>query len=128
MAYAQRNAERLGLAGRATLQLGDWASGIDRRFDLVLCNPPYVATQSDVGPGVADYEPAEALFAGADGLDDYRRLAPVIGRLLAPGGLAAIEIGHDQSASAAALFAAEGHAAALARDLADRPRALLITG
>ena len=126
--FAQRNAVRLGLADRATLELGDWASGIDRCFDLVLCNPPYVATHAEIGPGVAGYEPAEALFAGADGLDDYRRLAPQIGRLLAPGGLAAIEIGHDQSDSAAALFAAAGHVPALARDLADRPRALLITG
>ncbi len=128
LAFAQRNAARLGLADRVTLELGDWASGIDRRFDLVLCNPPYVATHADTGPGVAGYEPAEALFAGADGLDDYRRLAPEIGRLLAPGGLAAIEIGHDQGDSAAALFTAAGHVPALARDLADRPRALLITG
>ena len=126
LSYAQRNAERLGLAGRAALQLGDWASGLSSRFDLILCNPPYVAIDAEIGPGVAAYEPAEALFAGADGLDDYRRLAPAIGRLLAKSGLAAIEIGHDQGDSAAALFSAAGHAPSLARDLADRPRALLI--
>ena len=128
LSYAQRNAERLGLSGRAALQLGDWASGIQSRFDLVLCNPPYVAADADIGPGVADYEPAEALFAGADGLDDYRRLAPQIGGLLGKGGLAAIEIGYDQADSAAALFVAEGHEPTLARDLAGRPRALLIRG
>jgi len=128
LSYAQRNAERLGLAPRAALQLGDWASGLSSRFDLILCNPPYVATDAPTGPGVADYEPAEALFAGADGLDDYRRLAPAIGRLLAKNGLAAIEIGHDQADSAAALFADAGHVPMLARDLADRPRALLIAG
>jgi release factor glutamine methyltransferase len=128
LSYAQRNAGRLGLAPRATLQLGDWAAGLSERFDLILCNPPYVATAAETGPGVAEYEPAEALFAGADGLDDYRRLAPVIGGLLAPGGLAAIEIGHDQAESAAALFIAAGHAPTLAHDLAGRPRALLIRG
>ena len=128
LSYAQRNAERLGLAGRAALQLGDWAAGITRRFDLILCNPPYVATDAAMGPGVAEHEPAEALFAGSDGLDDYRRLAPQIGRLLAKGGLAAIEIGHDQADGAAALFASAGHAPSLARDLANRPRALLIVG
>ena len=128
LSYAQRNAERLGLAGRAALQLGDWAAGLTNRFDLILWNPPYVADDAETGPGVAQYEPAEALFAGADGLDDYRRLAPVIGPLLARGGLAAIEIGHDQSDSAAALFAAAGHVPLLARDLAHRPRALLIRG
>nr|MBA3730101.1 peptide chain release factor N(5)-glutamine methyltransferase [Sphingomonas sp.] len=52
----------------------------------------------------------------------------VIARLLARGGLAAIEIGHDQGDSAAALFIAEGHAPSLAHDLANRPRALLIRG
>jgi release factor glutamine methyltransferase len=127
LSYAQRNAERLGLSGRAALQLGDWAAGLNGRFDLILCNPPYVATAAETGPGVAEYEPPEALFAGADGLNDYRRLAPVIDRLLATGGIAAIEIGHDQAESAAALFIAEGHIPSLARDLANRPRALLIT-
>jgi len=128
LSYAQRNAERLGLAGRAALQLGDWAAGLNGRFDLILCNPPYVATAAETGPGVAEYEPPEALFAGADGLDDYRRLAPEIGGLLANGGLAAIEIGHDQADSAAALFVDAGHVPLLARDLANRPRALLIEG
>ena len=82
--------------------------------------------RSELGPGVAEYEPAEALFAGPDGLDDYRRLAPVIGRLIAPGGLAAIEIGHDQATSASALFTAAGHEVRLSHDLAGRARALLI--
>lgn len=126
LAYARRNAQRLGLAARADLRVGDWAAGIDQCFDLLLCNPPYVATGAETGPGVAEFEPAEALFAGADGLDDYRRLAPEVGRLLAPGGLAAIEIGFDQEDSAAALFAAAGLSPSVAHDLGGRPRALLI--
>jgi len=123
--YARRNAERLGLSSRAELRLGDWAEGIDEPFDLVLANPPYVARDAVLGPG-AEHEPAEALFAGEDGLDAYRRLAPQLGRLIAPGGLAAIEIGFDQADGATALFSNEGLASILARDLADRPRALLI--
>lgn len=124
--YARRNAEQLGLAGRCRLVLGDWASGIGEQFDLILCNPPYVAATAAIGPGVAEHEPGEALFAGSDGLDAYRRIAPQIGRLLAPGGLAAIEIGFDQAETAAALFAAAGLHPTLAQDLAGRPRALLI--
>ena len=126
--YAKRNAARLGLNSRATFAIGDWAEGIRQRYDLLLCNPPYVATDAAMGPGVAEYEPAEALFAGGDGLDEYRRLAPQVGGLVAPGGLAAIEIGHDQADPAAALFAAAGLETTVARDLADRPRALLIRG
>jgi release factor glutamine methyltransferase len=126
LAYARRNAERLGLAERATFQTGYWADGIAERFDLLLCNPPYVAADAELGHGVAEHEPAEALFAGRDGLDDYRRLAPVIAGLLEMGGLAAIEIGFDQAESAAALFTAEGLSPRVAQDLGGRPRALLI--
>lgn len=125
--YARRNAERLGLAARAELRLGDWADGIDEPFDLVLANPPYVARAAVLGPGVAEYEPAEALFAGDDGLDAYRTLAPQLGRLIAPGGLAAIEIGFDQADSAAAVLAKAGLSSRLGRDFGARPRALLVT-
>jgi release factor glutamine methyltransferase len=124
--YARANARRLGLAPRAELRIGNWADGIDERFDLVLINPPYVAETAELGSGVAEFEPAEALFAGPDGLDDYRRLAPTIGRLIAAGGLAAIEIGHDQANSASALFEAAGHCVRLSHDLGGRARALLI--
>lgn len=126
LAYARRNAMRLGMQHRAAFKVGDWARGIEERFDLILCNPPYVAADAETGPGVAEYEPAEALFAGPEGLDDYCRLAPEIGRLLAPGGLAAIEIGFDQADSVSALFENHGLHPALARDLGSRPRALLI--
>lgn len=126
--YAERNAERLGMADRATFRKGNWADGVEARFDLLLCNPPYVAEQAETGPGVAEFEPAEALFAGPDGLDDYRRLAPAIGGLLAPGGIAVIEIGFDQADSVGTLFAEQGLSASLAHDLAGRPRALLIKG
>lgn len=128
LSYAERNAGRLGLANRATFQLGDWAKGLHERFDLVLCNPPYVASDAATGPGVAKYEPAEALFAGSDGLDDYRRLAPQVGGLLAPGGMAAIEIGFDQADSASALFNSEGLHPVVAYDLGNRARALIIAG
>ena len=126
--YAKRNAERLGTADRATFRLGTWAEGVEASFDLVLCNPPYVAEGAETGPGVAEYEPAEALYAGSEGLDDYRRLAPEIGRLLAPGGFAAIEIGFDQATSAATLFETQGLSPSVAFDLGNRPRALLIKG
>lgn len=125
-AIARDNAARLGLGGRADIRLGDWAEGIDERFDLLLCNPPYVESGARLAPDVAGYEPASALFAGADGLDDYRRLAPVIGRLLAPGGLAAIEIGADQGDKVMALFARHALAGSVRRDLAGRDRAILV--
>ncbi len=74
-----------------------------------------------------DHEPAAALFAGADGLDAYRRLAPQIARLIAPGGCAAIEIGHTQADAVAALLQAEGLQISRRRDLGGRDRCLLAT-
>ena len=126
LAFAQRNARRLGLADRAVLRMGDWAAGIDERFDLVLVNPPYVARGAALGSGVREHEPAEALFGGLDGLDDYRRLAPTLGGLVAPGGLAAVEIGFDQAESVAGLLTDAGLSSDLARDLAGQARALLV--
>jgi release factor glutamine methyltransferase len=127
LAYAAANARRLGFDGRATLRQGDWADGITDTFDLVLCNPPYVAKGAEVGPGVAEFEPDEALFAGGDGLDAYRALAPQLPRLLAGGGLAAVEIGPDQARAVTALLQRDGLSATVAHDLAGRPRALLLT-
>jgi release factor glutamine methyltransferase len=126
LSYAAANARRLGFDARAELRVGDWAEGISERFDLILCNPPYVRSGDEVGPGVREYEPAEALFAGAEGLDAYRALAPALPRLLAPDGLAAVEIGFDQADAVAEVLARDGLRSRVVTDLGDRPRALLL--
>lgn len=123
---ARANAERLGMAARADFRAGDWGRGLERRFDLILCNPPYIAEAAELPPDVRDYEPPEALFAGAEGLDDYRILAPQIAGLLLQRGIACVEIGADQAQSVAAIFAANGLKSKLRRDLAGRPRCLVI--
>jgi len=123
---ARDNADRLGMTIRADFIENNWAKGIDERFDLILCNPPYIPAGETLSPEVADHEPHGALFAGADGLDCYRILAPDIARLMAPGAIALFEIGHDQGASVPALFAAEGFAPQLLRDLAGRDRCVAI--
>lgn len=127
LAYARANAARLGMADRAEFRLGDWAAGVDGRFDLVLANPPYVEDKTALIPGVIDWEPALALFGGVDGLDHYRTLAPQIARLLAPGGVACIEIGAGQEKAVSGLFAAEGFTIASRRDLRGIVRCLVLS-
>lgn len=127
LSYASANSRRLGFEGRAKLKIGDWADGIDEQFDLILCNPPYVAEHEPLGTGVAEYEPEEALFAGPEGLESIRRLAPEIPRLLAPGGLAAVEIGATQAAAAVDLLEQPGLAARVTQDFGGRDRAILLT-
>ena len=124
--YARRNAERLGMADRARFVRGDWAAALDARFDLVLANPPYIGTGEILPDEVRAHEPASALFAGADGLDDYRVLARQLPRLIAPSGCAAVEIGHTQAKSVAALFAGQGLTSQIHRDLGGRDRCLLV--
>ena len=126
--WACRNVRALGMEDRATVRRGNWADGIEERFDLVLANPPYIAGDAVLPDEVARFEPASALFAGADGLDDYRRLAPALAALLAPGGVACVEIGYDQGEPAAGLFRDEGLTVALRRDLAGNDRCLVVTG
>jgi len=127
LAIAAANAERLGFASRARFARADWADGIDGAFDLVLCNPPYVESGAALSSDVADYEPASALYAGDDGLDDYRRLAPRLGRLIAAGGMAAVEIGASQAHAVLAIFAAEGLGGAVRRDLSGRDRCIVVS-
>jgi release factor glutamine methyltransferase len=127
LSYAAANARRLGFEQRVKLQLGNWAEGIAERFDLILCNPPYIAEDAELGPGVREFEPDEALFAGREGLDAYRQLAPQLPRLLSRGGLAAVEIGADQADAVTALLARDGLGCRVANDLAGRPRAVLLT-
>ena len=127
LSYASANARRLGFESRVRLIQGDWAKGLAESFDLVLCNPPYVPEDAELGAGVREYEPDEALFAGKEGLDAYRELAPQLPRLLNPGGLAAVEIGSDQSDAVTELLTRDGLRASVANDLAGRPRAVLLT-
>jgi len=126
LAVARDNAAHLGLAGRLALFRGDWTAGLgDAGFDLVVSNPPYIATDVIEGlePEVRDYEPRVALEGGADGLDAYRILAPEILRVLKPGGRFAVEIGYDQKDAVEALFREAGAAEVRTiRDLADRDR------
>lgn len=127
LAVARENAQRCGLADRAQLQAGNWGADIGEQFDLILCNPPYIAQDAVLAPDVRDHEPAQALFAGADGLSDYNILARQLASLLAPGGVAVFEIGYDQAETAGALFREQGFEVVLKHDLAGHPRALIMT-
>lgn len=79
-------------------------------FDIILSNPPYVAEtdRAALPSNVRDYEPAIALFAGGDGLDCYRKLAAGVHGFLKPGGLFAVEVGHQQAQAVHDLFTANG--------------------
>lgn len=129
LAVAAANAAALGLDARARFAAADWDRGLSGRFDIVVCNPPYVATGEidRLAPEIARHEPRRALDGGADGLDAYRALAPSIAARLAPDGLAAIEIGAGQREAVEAILAAAGLApGARVPDLSGIERCLVV--
>lgn len=132
LAIAERNAATLGLSSRAIFRQGSWDAALTpddpREFDLIVSNPPYIPSGDIPGlePEVARHEPLLALDGGQDGLDAYRQLAPIVATMLAPDGLAALEIGLGQGESVRALMTQAGLASAgSAVDLGKRERCLL---
>jgi len=105
------NAERTGFADRIRFLQGDLLSPVaNEQFDIIVSNPPYVPTtdRDSLSVEVRDHEPSLALFAGADGLDIYRRLIPQAFAHLVPGGFIALEIGYNQSNSMRDLLSVSG--------------------
>jgi release factor glutamine methyltransferase len=107
---AQRNVVRHGVNDDVTVGLGDLLPDYlaDALFDLVVSNPPYVpeGERATLQPEVRDYEPAQALFAGPDGLSVIRRLVPAAAQHLKPGGYLIFEIGIGQDAAVRELISA----------------------
>lgn len=132
LAVARRNAQALGVAERARFVQGDWHGDwpalIGGAFDVVLCNPPYIAADAwrALAPEVRLFEPVGALTPGPDGLAAYRAIAERLDAALAPGASAIFEIGRTQSAEASALFSEAGWRVQVLADLGGAPRALSV--
>ncbi len=107
-----------------------WGSFLEpvagKRFDMILCNPPYICDEviPTLQKEVREHEPMIALTGGADGLEPYREMIPQLARHLTAGGIAMFEIGHDQGEAVANMFAETGEfePAQVMRDLAGRNR------
>ena len=109
LAVARQNAERNNV--QVTFLQGDLLTPLEGEpFDLIASNPPYVAEtdKPSLSAEVRDYEPSAALYAGADGLDIYRRLIPQAFRGLLAGGHIALEVGFGQAKAVAAILEQRG--------------------
>ncbi len=105
LAVASANADRLG--ARVQFLASDWFEAIDSTFDVVVANPPYVAT-NDAHLSALRHEPQSALVAGPDGLAELRRIVPGAQVCLRKGGWLVVEHGHDQGRAVRELFAHAG--------------------
>jgi release factor glutamine methyltransferase len=130
LALARANAHGLDMGHRASFVRGDFARALAARFDLIVSNPPYVATGelASLAPEVRR-EPVCALDGGTDGLAAYRAIAACVPPLLAPAGALVLEVGMGQAAAVGALLAAAGLTVGPTMpDLAGVPRAVVAFG
>jgi release factor glutamine methyltransferase len=128
-ALAQLNARQLGLVDRCAFLVSDWTNSIAGRFDLIVANPPYIRG-GDIGslmPEVACHEPHSALDGGVDGYDAYRAIIPNLKHNLEPNGVVVLELGQGQATYVTDLALAVGFDASLRLDLAEIPRAIVLT-
>lgn len=131
LVVARANARSTGLAERARFLRRDWrdagwAADLGRH-DGVIANPPYVEADARLDRSVREFEPAEALFAGTDGLEAYRALLPQLRGLMACGARAVVEIGSSQAKPVSDLAENAGFEVDVRRDLAKRTRALVLS-
>jgi release factor glutamine methyltransferase len=122
---ARANADDNHVGNRCHFVLSRWADAISGQFDLIVSNPPYIA--SGVIPGldqeVREHDPRLALDGGPDGLEPYRIVLAEAERLLAPGGLLAVEIGYDQAEALSHMAKLHGlEILRIAHDLSGNPR------
>jgi release factor glutamine methyltransferase len=107
---ARNNAVRLGLAERASWVTGDWGQAIRGPFDIVVSNPPYIASGDIAGLAaeVRDHDPRLALDGGPDGLDCHRLIAKDVIRLMTSRGRVFLEIGAGQEIELRSLLLRSG--------------------
>jgi len=125
---AQGNAALNGLSHRALFRQRSWTEWLDRRFDLILSNPPYIRSRDieTLDISVREHDPRLALDGGDDGLAPYRVFAGTLPEVLAPRGLVVLEIGAGQEADVISLMREGGFAwRGSRRDLGGHPRALV---
>jgi release factor glutamine methyltransferase len=129
LAAARANADAAGVGGRALFVQADLGAPVAAKLDLVVSNPPYVATADieALDREVRLHDPRLALDGGPDGLDPYRRLFRWVGEALEPGGVLVLEIAPTAAAAVAGLAAAARLIVAEVRsDLGGRPRAVVL--
>lgn len=110
LGVARRNAQTHGVAGRIAFRTGDLLAPVTETADLIVSNPPYVASGDAPGlvPEVREHEPHVALFAGTDGLSLFAKLFPSAATRLAPGGRLIVEVGYDQDDRVAGIASRDG--------------------
>ncbi len=128
LAVARKNAERHGMADRVEFRRSRWWEHVGESFDIIAANPPYILTDviPQLHPEVSEFEPMVALDGGTDGLVCYREIALQLADRLAPGGIAAFELGTGMQQGVCDIITSRGlQVAAVRQDLQGIPRCIV---
>jgi release factor glutamine methyltransferase len=108
---AKENASLLNLKSRVDFVLSHWCDALEpnRKYDIILCNPPYIDAQEDLMPDVVLYEPHRALFAGDQGYECYQQIAEKLHHHMCNGSVAFFEVGAGQARKVEEIFARNGY-------------------
>lgn len=127
---AKENAQKNHVAARSHFLCGSWLNGINKKFDLIVSNPPYISNQviPTLSEEVRNHDPILALDGGDDGLEPYKELFPQLKNFLNPDGIALFEIGYDQEKDVMRLAEKAGFVQRTVHfDLAGNPRVVDIS-
>jgi release factor glutamine methyltransferase len=127
---AKENAHYNNLSNRTTFLTSDWTKKITDKFDIILCNPPYIKETEikDLEPEVKSFDPYMALNGGPDGLSCYKAIANQFPQILTTKGLIFLELGHKQKLSVIKIMKTEGlQTLHIEKDLGDKERCLVLS-
>ncbi len=132
ISIARENAQINDMLGRCEFMLGDWTKAnwdkmFTAPFDIIISNPPYIGDEEILMADVAQFEPAQALFAGEDGLRDYQTLIPALHKILTENGRIFFEIGQSQAQSITKIAQEHSYNVELKQDLAGLDRVLMLS-
>lgn len=132
ISVAKENAKINKISDRSEFITGDWTmpdweKKLKVQFDLIISNPPYIGDDEQLMDDVAKFEPPQALYAGKDGLRDYKLLIPKLGKLLTKNGHILLEIGHTQAQSVTEIAYSNFCKVNVKQDLAGLDRVLMLS-
>jgi len=126
---AKRNAKNFATLDRARLIKSNWCDKISEKFDLVVCNPPYISSveTGDFAKHLGQWEPLNALFANNNGLAEYMIISQSLSKVMKTSGVALFEIGYNQADAVSKIFKNCGYKTSTFKDMSGKDRVIKVT-
>lgn len=126
---AKRNSKNFATLDRARLIKSNWCDKVSEKFDLVVCNPPYISSveSQDFDKHLGQWEPINALFAKDNGLAEYMIISRILSKVMKTSGIALFEIGYNQAKTVSRIFESCGYKTSTFKDMSGKDRVIKVT-